>query len=201
MGIEGPSIWLLLVVVPLVLALTTAFTKVSVVLGALRAALGAEAILPLSVMVPLSILVAGLVMTPVIEAEREAIASAGGLEVVIDGGPSVWWEVSAPLQSFVREHSDPQELAFFAELNDRPEDDPSVVLAAFVSTELTEALMMAVLILVPLVLLDLLVAQAMVLAGLTNQPPALVVLPLKLLLFLAVGGWDVVIAGLVEGYR
>ena len=51
-----------------------------------------------------------------------------------------------------------------------------------------------------LVLVDLLVAQVLVLMGLVNQPTAIVTVPLKLMLFLAVGGWDVVIGGLVEGY-
>jgi flagellar biosynthesis protein FliP len=59
---------------------------------------------------------------------------------------------------------------------------------------------MAVVILVPLVLIDLLVAQVLVLVGLNNQPTALITIPLKLVLFLGIGGWDVVIGGLVEGY-
>jgi flagellar biosynthesis protein FliP len=59
---------------------------------------------------------------------------------------------------------------------------------------------MAVVILVPLVLVDLLVAQVLVLIGLVNQPTAMISIPLKLVLFLGIGGWDVVIGGLVEGY-
>ncbi len=60
---------------------------------------------------------------------------------------------------------------------------------------------MAVLVLVPFVAVDLVVAQAIALWGITSQPQALVTLPLKLLLFLAADGWDVVVVGLVEGYR
>jgi len=68
-------------------------------------------------------------------------------------------------------------------------------------TELGEALQISLLVLVPFVLVDLLVAQVLVLMGLTNtQSQPLVSLPLKISLFLAIGGWDVLVRQILEGY-
>jgi flagellar biosynthesis protein FliP len=118
--------------------------------------------------------------------------------------------VAQPLLEFLARHTDPAELAFFAELAsaggqleliELPEAKPLVLIPAFLVTELTEALAMAVYVLVPFLVVDLVVAQVLVLGGLTNQPAAAVTLPLKVLLFLAVGGWDAVIGGIIGGYR
>ena len=105
-----------------------------------------------------------------------------------------------PLLDFTQRHADPAELDFFAELQGRSTQEVWVRVPAFLVTELTEALAIAVVILVPFVLADLVVGQALMLGGLASVPQPLVSVPVKLLLFLAVGGWDVVIGGLVKGY-
>ncbi|MEM7159788.1 MAG: hypothetical protein AAF799_43510 [Myxococcota bacterium] len=192
--------WLVLAGVPLVLAIATAFAKSSVVLGALRVGLGAEALLPWSAMLALALVVTGVVMAPVAVETFEAANAAGGWAALSSAGWDVWIPVFEPLRAFVERHAAAEELAFFGELQGLPVDDPRVLVPGFLVTELTEALHMAVLVLLPLVLVDLVVAQALTLLGLSSAPGRLVTLPLKLLLFLAVGGWDVVIGGLVEGY-
>lgn len=193
-------VWLLLAALPLVLTLATSFTKVSVVLGALRVGLGAQALLPLPVLLALSLVVTALVMAPVALAVGAGVEAAGGLQAVVQGGWDAWVAALAPLEAFVVEHGAVDERRFVAELRGLPLDHPIVSVAAFLITELREALAMAVLIIVPFVLVDLLVAQVLALMGLVNQPTAIVTVPLKLLLFLAVGGWDAVVGGLVEGY-
>ena len=192
--------WLALVGLPLVLVVATAFAKSSVVLGALRVGLGAEALLPWSAMLALALVVTGVVMAPVAIDSFEAAQSAGGWAALSGAGWDAWAPVFEPLRAFVERHAAPEELAFFGDLQGLPEADPRVLVPGFLVTELTEALHMAVLVLLPLVLVDLVVAQALTLLGLNNAPGPLVTLPLKILLFLAVGGWDVVIGGLVEGY-
>lgn len=194
------GLWLLLAAIPLVLATATAFTKASVVLGALRVGLGAEAILPLPATLAVALVVTTVIMAPTASATISAIEAQGGTEALLASPMAGWLSVAAPLQEFLTRHASPDELSFFAELQGRTPADPLVVVPAFLVTELAEALTMAVIIIVPLVLVDLLVAQLLVLMGMVNQPTAIVTVPLKLLLFLAVGGWDVVIGGLVEGY-
>jgi flagellar biosynthesis protein FliP len=195
------GLWAVVLGLPLLLTLATAFTKSTVVLGALRLGLSAEALLPAPLVLSLALLVTMVVMMPTIAATIGAIEAAGGLETLVGGSLEGWRAVAGPLLDFTARHADPGELQFFADLQARPPGDPLVVVAAFVTTELTEALLMAVVILLPFVVVDLLVAQALMLAGVTPPSSKLVTVPLKLLLFLAIGGWDVVIGGLAQGYR
>ena len=192
----GP--WVVLAALPIVLAVATAFTKASVVLGALRVGLGAEVLLPWSAMGALALVITGVVMGPVIVETMAIVDAAGGVEAVAQGG--ALRTMAQPLLGFLGRHASPDELAFFAELQGVAPEDPRALVPGFLVTELGEALHMAVLILLPLVIVDLVVAQVLTLLGLATAPGPLVTLPLKLLLFLAVGGFDVVVRGLVEGY-
>lgn len=190
--------WVVLAALPIILAVATAFTKASVVLGALRVGLGAEVLLPWSAMAALALVITGVVMGPVVVETMAIVDAAGGAEAI--AGSGAWGTVAGPLLEFLGRHAAADELSFFAELQGVAPTDPRVLVPAFLVTELGEALHMAVLILLPLVVVDLVAAQALTLLGLTTAPGPLVTLPLKLLLFLAVGGFDVVVRGLVEGY-
>lgn len=185
----GATTWMLLSLAPLVAVCCTAFAKASVVLSAVRVGLGAEALLPWSAVFALALVVAAVVMGPV---AQELAAAAGG--------PVEWLGLFEPLAGFLRRHADPGELAYFAELNAIADGHPLALVPAFLVTELGEALQMAAVILIPFVLVDLILAQLIALIGLSGQVQPAVALPSKLLLFLAVGGWDIVVRGLVEGY-
>jgi flagellar biosynthesis protein FliP len=192
--------WVVLAALPLLVATATAFTKVSVVLAALRLGLSAEALLPYGVVLALAVVVTAVIMGPVGLEVAAAVEAAGGLEALLAGPGAGWLPVFEPLRAFLLRHADPGELAFFAELQHTVPHHPLALAPAFLVTELTEALHMAVLIIVPFVLVDLLVAQTLALIGLAQQPLPLVTIPLKILLFLAAGGWDIVIGSLVETY-
>jgi len=198
----SPTIWVWvgLAALPLVLALCTAFTKSLVVVGALRTGLGADSFLPWPVVIAVATVITAVVMAPVGASLAGALELAGGVEgfmaAPVERGPAL----VQPLLDFTARHADGAELEFFAELQGVPQDAPWVVVPAFLVTELTEALAIAVVILVPFVLADLVIGQALTLGGLAAVPQPLVSVPVKLLLFLAVGGWDVVIGGLVKGY-
>ena len=198
----SPTIWVWvgLAALPLVLALCTAFTKSMVVVGALRTGLGAESFLPWPIVIAVASVITAVVMAPVGGALAQAVESVGGLEAVMSDPIDRGYGLIAPLLEFTARHADTVEVQFFAELQGAPTDSPWVVVPAFLVTELTEALAIAVVILVPFVLADLVVGQALLLSGLSAVPQPLVSVPVKLLLFLAVGGWDVVIGGLVKGY-
>ncbi len=197
----GIAAWAALTAAPLLAITCTAFTKASVVLSALRVGLGAELLLPWSAVFALSLAITAVVMGPVAAASLEALESAGGIENLTQGPGSQIAGVLAPLLEFLARHADPGELGFFVELQGVPAEHPLALIPAFLVTELGEALQISLLILVPFVLVDLVVAQVLLLLGLnsgSSQP--LVSLPLKIALFLAVGGWDVIVRGLVEGY-
>lgn len=197
----GIAAWAALTAAPLLAITCTAFTKASVVLSALRVGLGAELLLPWSAVFALSLAITAVVMGPVAAASLEALESAGGIENLTQGPGSQIAGVLAPLLEFLARHADPGELGFFVELQGVPAEHPLALIPAFLVTELGEALQISLLILVPFVLVDLVVAQVLLLLGLnsgSSQP--LVSLPLKIALFLAVGGWGVIVRGLVEGY-
>ncbi|MEZ4450764.1 MAG: hypothetical protein R3B09_14880 [Nannocystaceae bacterium] len=189
-ALDALPAWLLFAALPLVLATCTAFTKVSVVLSALRIALGAEVLLPWTAIAALSLVLTAVVMAPV------ALMVAAGYQATGGVGP----EIFDPLLQFLVRHADGSELRFFADVQSLAADHPLVVIPAFLVTELTEALHMAVVILLPFAVVDLLIAQIFALLGFPGQPLSTVNLPLKVLLFLAIGGWGVVIGGLLDGY-
>lgn len=193
-------VWIGLAALPLLLALTTAFTKSMVVVGALRTGLGAEAFLPWPIVLAVAAAITGVVMAPVAGALADAFEVLGGIEALVQEPVQRGPQLVQPLLDFTARHADGAELEFFSQLQGRPVDGPWVIVPAFLVTELTEALAIAVVILVPFVLTDLVVGQALMLSGLATVPQPLVSVPVKLLLFLAVGGWDVVIGGLVKGY-
>lgn len=196
------GVWAVLIAVPLVLTLATAFTKSTVVLGALRLGMSAEALLPAPVILSVALLVTAVVMAPTISQVATAVDAAGGIDALFSSGTdaTTWRSIAAPLLEFTSTHADPDEVTFYAQLQGRAASDPLVVVPAFVTTELSEALAMAVVILLPFVVVDLLAAQALLLAGLQPPSSVLVTAPLKILLFLSIGGWDVVIGGLAKGY-
>lgn len=196
----GVLAWLALTAGPLLAITCTAFTKASVVLSALRVGLGAEQLLPWSAVFALSLAITAVIMGPVAAASLAALAEVGGVDAIRQGPVAQIADVLAPLQEFLARHADPTELDFFVDLQGLPAEHPLALVPAFLVTELGEALQISLLILVPFVLVDLVVAQVLVLLGLGGQSQPLVGLPLKVALFLAVGGWDVIVRGLVEGY-
>jgi type III secretory pathway component EscR len=197
----GLLAWVALTVGPLLAITCTAFTKASVVLSALRVGLGAEQLLPWSAVFALSLAITAVIMGPVAAASLQALAEAGGIAGLREGPGAQISAVLAPLQEFLARHAEPGELDFFADLQGLPAEHPLALVPAFLVTELGEALQISLLILVPFVLVDLVLAQVLVLMGLGGgQTQPLVGLPLKIALFLAVGGWDVIVRGLVEGY-
>lgn len=194
MGFElpvGAATWLALTLVPIAGVSCTAFAKASVVFSAVRVGLGAETLVPWSAVFALSLVVAAVVMGPVAQEVAALYAGDPTLDVA---------RLFEPLLAFMRAHADPGELDYFAGLGRVDPAHPLALVPAFLVTELGEALQIAALILVPFVLVDLVLAQIALLVGLAGHVQPSISLPVKVLLFLAVGGWDAVVRGLVEGY-
>ena len=197
------AIWLLLAALPLLLAACTAYTKIALVLAALRTGLGAERLLPLASLFALALVLTAAVMAPTAEACLAALEFAGGAEALSAAPLSTALAAAEPLWAFLSEHADAAEVELFVELGEgRLEaDQPAVLIPAFLVSELARGCALAVSILVPFVAVDLICAQLLVLLGLGNTPITVVALPAKLVLFLAADGWTIVVLGLIEGYR
>ncbi|RMG96106.1 MAG: hypothetical protein D6705_12015 [Deltaproteobacteria bacterium] len=186
--------FVVLALLPLVAVAATALAKALVVTAALRTGLSAERLLPGPVVWMLGFLLAGIVMLPTFEGAWTAF---GQPEVDL---AAVGRAALEPWLEFLGRHAAPEERAFLAELTGRSTGDPLVVVAGFFLTELAQGLHMAVAILAPFLAVDLLVAQALVLASMTNVPAQVVSLPIKLALFLAADGVHLLVRGFVESY-
>jgi len=200
--------------VPLVFMATTAFVKISTVLQIARNAIGAQNVPSNTVILALAAVLSAVAMAPVgsaiVAKGAPIVAKAGELDtptLVAEGVRAV----SDPLRSFLTKNATPKETTRFLALARaaRPEaqrasvteTDLAVVVPAFIVTELNRAFALGVAIFLPFLILDLVVANILVAAGLASLSPAQVSLPLKLLLFLAVDGWGLLARSLILGYQ
>lgn len=207
-----------LAVVPLLLLAGTSFVKASVVLSLLRNALGAQSVLSGTVVVALAALLSAYVMAPVAQA---ALAAAAAPLAALDVDAPVAGAqrghvlealslASEPLRAFLDRNAGAPERKLFAELAQRrqagavdappTEHDLLVVLPAFLITELKEALQIGLLLLLPFLIVDLVITSVLASLGMNSLSPAVVALPLKLLLFLSVDGFAALSRALVTGY-
>ncbi len=204
MGAELPSHlagWLLLAALPLLLAACTAFTKIAIVLAALRTGLGADRLLPFGSMLALTLVLTALAMAPVSDALLLALAEQGGAAGLLERPASAWLDALAPLSEFMRMHASEDDRLLFAELAGRSPDDPLALVPAFMIAELGRGLELAVLVLLPFVVIDLICAELLALLGLGQTPTSVIALPAKLLIFVAAEGWQTIVIGLIESYR
>ncbi len=200
-------LWIVLgVVLPVLAVCATAFAKISVVLGALRGGLGNPDMLPLPVMSGLAAVLALVVMLPVgrqaLEAAGEVRPDAVGAAQAVERAWPVW-------DGWLSQHTKPEDEAtvratrpaLAPAVPPSPSDDltPAERVLAFMLTELTAAFQMAVAVLLPFLIVDLLVSNTLTVLGFAMLSPQVVALPFKLLLFVAVGGWGLLVRGLAHG--
>lgn len=204
----------LLSLAPVVLMATTAFVKISTVLQIARNAIGAQNVPSNTVILALAAVLSAVAMAPVGSAiaarGAELVAHAGELDTpaLVTRGVEA---VGGPLRSFLDANATPKEKARFLALAKAArqgadaagvrEGDLAVIVPAFVVSELDRAFALGVAVFLPFLVLDLVVANVLVAAGLGSLSPSQVSLPLKLLLFLAVDGWGLLAKALVLGYR
>lgn len=190
---------------PLLAVTATAFAKASVLLGILRGGLGVPGALPATVVTGLAALLATLVMLPV---GREVAVAVGPLPA---GDPTAWsaaaeraWPV---LEGFLEAHTPPERLTLVLEAG--AQLDPSAEVArpspadritAFLISELEAAFQLGILLLLPFLIVDLLVASTLTTLGFSLLPPTLIALPFKLLLFVAADGWGLLVRGFLRTY-
>ena len=208
----------LLALLPLLLLTATSFAKLSIVLSLLRNALGTPEVPSGAIVTALALVLSAYVMAPV---AREASALAAPAYARFDpqaplSPPSrtALLEIAnlalPPLRAFLQRNTAAGEKTLFIDLarkaGAREQTAPSgdelpILLPAFLLTELSEAFQVGVLILLPFVVIDLVVAAILAALGLTTLTPGAVALPLKLLLFVLVDGLSTLSRALVSGYR
>ena len=194
-------------VLPILAGLVTSYVKVSIVFGLLRSALGTQQAPGALVVAAISIATSALIMGPVIE-ESATKVTAQQLESLIQK-PSLagFKEVSValePWRAFLKKHSGKREHESFMRLSRQRdpgrEDSFSVLIPAFILSEVKEAFVMGFVLLLPFLAVDLIVANLLVGLGMSMVTPALISLPLKLILFVSADGWLMLVEGLVHSY-
>ena len=188
-------------VAPGLLLLMTAFTRFVVVLGLTKQAIGLQTIPPAQVLVGLAMFLTFFVMAPVLgEVNEEAIQPL--LAGEIDQGEA-FERGFAPLRTFMLDQTRDDDLQLFIDLSG--EDQPASVdevgattlVPAFVISELRTAFVIGFVIFVPFLVIDLVVSAVLMSLGMMMLPPVFISMPLKLLLFVLVDGWSLVIGSLV----
>lgn len=211
-GVVIPLLFLL-GVLPVLVVMLTAYTKIVVVFLLLRTVLGLQQVPPTMVTNGLALVLTAFVMYPVglqVMAGMEAAQQQKGPRQTLTV-PEVVEAAREPLRAFLDKHTNARERAFFVDAARRmvgatgaqavgPKDFV-VLVPAFLVSELTEAFVIGVLLALPFVVVDLVVANVMMALGMQMMPPTTVALPLKLLLLVVLDGWSRLAHALVLNYR
>ncbi|HTE54157.1 MAG TPA: flagellar type III secretion system pore protein FliP [Kofleriaceae bacterium] len=209
-GTSGPSsaiqviaLLTLASLAPALILVCTCFTRFAVVFSFLRTGLGTQGAPPTQVMIGLALFMTLFVMAP-IGAEVYRL----GIRPYLDGQLSETQAVEAatpPLRDFLVSRARPEDLSLFYDISDAPRpatvaDVPlRIAVPAFVVSELHTAFKMGLIILLPFLVIDLVVASVLSALGMVMLPPPIVALPIKLLVFVAIDGWHMVVASLLRG--
>jgi len=193
-----------LTLLPAIVLMMTSFTRIVIVLGILRQALGAGQTPPNQVLIGLSLFLTLFVMAPVLDRiNTEALKPymAGEIETTVALERAV-----IPLKKFMLEQTRESDIATFVRISGgkgfaTPDDVPlSILVPAFVTSELKTAFLIGFLIFIPFVIIDLVVASVLMSMGMMMLSPVLISLPFKLMLFVLVDGWSLVMGTLAASF-
>ncbi|MEH7253874.1 flagellar type III secretion system pore protein FliP [Neobacillus niacini] len=191
-------------IAPAFLVLMTCFTRIVIVLGFVRTALGTQQMPPNQVIVGLALFMTFFVMGPTFsEVNKEA------LQPFMDGKMTqqeAFKTASDPLKEFMAKHTREKDLALFMDYAkmDKPksiEDIPLTALVpAYAISELKSAFQMGFMIFVPFLVIDMIVASILMSMGMMMLPPVMISLPFKILLFVLVDGWNLIVKSLLMSF-
>ncbi|GAB5510987.1 MAG: flagellar type III secretion system pore protein FliP [Hyphomicrobiales bacterium] len=189
---------------PSILVMVTSFTRIVVVLSLLRTAIGLQTAPPNTVMISLALFLTAFIMAPTFEAAYDA-----GIQPLIDETielDEAFTRASEPFHQFMRLHVRENDLLLFLELSNAEQPETAeaipmtVLVPAFMISELRRAFEIGFLLFVPFIVIDLVVASVLMSMGMMMLPPVIISLPFKLIFFVLVDGWNLVAGSLVQSY-
>ncbi len=189
---------------PAALLMMTSFTRIVIVLSLLRQALGTQSSPPNQVIIGLALFLTLFVMSPVfdkiyVDAYLPLQENKIGMMDALDKGV-------APLKSFMMKQTRQTDLALYVKLSNNPElqgpeDVPlRVLIPAFITSELKTAFQISFAIFIPFLIIDMVVASVLMSMGMMMVSPSIVSLPFKLMLFVLVDGWQLLIGALAQSF-
>ena len=194
----------LLTILPSLILMMTSFTRILVVFSILRQAMGLQQSPPNQVLIGLALFLSLFVMSPTLDkVNQTAIApySAGTINA-----QTAITNAGAQFHAFMIRQTRRADLAMFAEMAhapqfNRPEDVPfSVLLPAFVTSELKTAFQIGFMLYLPFLVIDLVVSSVLMSLGMMMMSPAIISMPFKLLLFVMVDGWSLLMGSLAASF-
>ncbi len=195
----------LLTMLPVLLLMMTGFTRILIVLHFLKQALGTQSAPPGQLLAAMALLLSGFVMAPTLrDVNSNALEPwmAGKIEQV-----EMMSRAVVPFKAFMLRQVRDQDLQTFVDLAEIPQPESreavplTILMSAFVTSELRTAFQIGFALFLPFIVIDVVVGSVLMSMGMVMLPPAMISLPFKLLLFVLVDGWGLVITGLVQSFR
>jgi flagellar biosynthetic protein FliP len=210
MQISDPVIQAFLIIgflsfLPAVLVMFTSFTRLVVVFSFLRQAIGGQQIPPNPVIIGLALFVTLYVMSPTVDViMKEAIRPYMDRQITIE---EAFKRSESPVKAFMLKQTREKDIALFLNLGkERPPSSPDelslrVVVPAFAISELRTAFEIGFLLFLPFLIIDIVVSSVLLSLGMMMLPPVLISLPFKVLLFVLVDGWNLVVGSIVRSFQ
>jgi flagellar biosynthetic protein FliP len=197
----------ILSIAPSLLILMTSFTRIIIVFSLLRNAMGIQQTPPNQVLVGLALFLTFFIMAPVFkEIDKEAYQGyKSGEYSTLEAAK----KATVPLKEWMLKQTSKSSMDFFLELADEemPEENVAenlglqVVVPAFIVSELKRAFIIGFLLYIPFLVIDIIVASVLMSMGMIMLPPAMISMPFKILLFIMINGWELLIGTLVSGFN
>jgi len=191
--------------VPAILFTVTGFTRILIVLGFIRTAMGTTTAPPNQVLVGIALFLTLFVMHPTIDQiEHRAYEPLVHHQIKTD---TALKRAEEPLREFMFNQVQSQDLSLFVSLahtrapQTRAQVPTYVLIPAFIMSELKTAFSIGFLIFLPFMIIDLIVSSTLMSVGMVMLPPTFISLPFKVLLFVLVGGWDLIARALVQSFH
>lgn len=192
--------------VPVLLIMMTSFTRIIIVLSFVRNALATQHVPPNQVLIGLALFLTFFVMSPVfVDINQNALQPYIAGEITLEQGVERAME---PLREFMLKQTRQKDLALFLNLLGQDQEVASAaqipnraLMPAFMISELKTAFQMGFMLFIPFLIIDMVVASTLMSMGMMMLPPVMISLPFKILLFIMVDGWNLIVQSLLTGFR
>ena len=189
---------------PAIVLMMTSFTRIIIVLSLLRQALGTQSSPPNTVLVGLSLFLTFFIMSPVLDkiytdAYIPLSENRIGFPEALDRG-------AVPLRAFMLKQTREADLTLFIKISKQPKPESAdkvpmrILIPAFVTSELKTAFQIGFIVFIPFLIIDMVVASVLMSMGMMMMSPVIVALPFKIMLFVMVDGWNLLIGSLVRSF-
>lgn len=198
----------LITLLPSILVMMTSFTRYIVVFSFLRSAMGTQQVPPNMVLIGIALFLTLFTMNPVItQVKTQAYDPYVAEEITQE---EFMQRAEVPLKDFMLRQTETSSVNMYCDLakEDRPEDSDAamelpmqIVVPAFMTSELKRAFEIGFYLYIPFMLIDIVVSSTLMSMGMIMLPPSMISTPFKLLLFIALNGWELLFSTLVQGFR